>query len=639
MNNQSNASHAPVGSHRDGCDQGRLRHARARDIGFPVGRYLQPAPMLFTRDGHNLFLGDLYRGRTAFLVCSGPSLVSHDLSALQQRGFVTLSVNNAATVVRSNLWCSVDDPGNFSDAIWRDPGIIKLVPLCHMEKKFTVRNEENDLMPSQELVGDMPAVFGFRRNESFNAEQWLYEDTFNWGNHSKRVDAYGQKGSRSVMYIALRMLFYLGIRRVYLLGCDFRMEVGKQNYAFEQDRSPSSVNGNNSSYQILNTRLKHLLPHFEREGFEVFNCTPNSGLTVFPYVAYDEAIADVQRTMPNEIITKGMYERQALERAKQPKNDGNGRPANTEQAVSKAPSPAVSATKPKEKAANSNVVIPAASKTTRPKEKLAQESVKQKSKKPGIDNRIVDALPELSLVTWVDQSSARTFKFAWSTWSVLRPELADVPVVVVHSPFFEPKRAGLEALVESPRVRFIRAATGGEENGFESLTAGCIKAVADCVATPWFLQLAPGAMATAACRWFRSDWFAPDPQGRLPVLIGDPLVLSDYPADLERLNDWADQITEFKPYPRLKPAVHPSKRVPREESSLNRCYFGNTAWVREIAKFVKELPEHASHELLLPYCALRRAEYTVAVGMAKFGWEQARGPLRHLQRRVERIIG
>ena len=70
--------------------------------------------MLFTRDGHNLFLGDLYRGAAAFLICGGPSLLTHDLTQLQQRGVITLAVNNAATVVRPNLWCCVDDPGNFS---------------------------------------------------------------------------------------------------------------------------------------------------------------------------------------------------------------------------------------------------------------------------------------------------------------------------------------------------------------------------------------------------------------------------------------------------------------------------------------------------------------------------------------------
>jgi hypothetical protein len=116
--------------HRD--DYARLRHGRDRYVGFSVGKYLQPAPMLFTRDGHNVFLGDMYRGYAAFLICAGPSLQKHDLSLLSQRGILTLAVNNAAAVYRTNLWVSVDDPGNFCDTIWRDPGIVKFVPICHM---------------------------------------------------------------------------------------------------------------------------------------------------------------------------------------------------------------------------------------------------------------------------------------------------------------------------------------------------------------------------------------------------------------------------------------------------------------------------------------------------------------------------
>ena len=240
---------ASIPSSHDVNDHGRLRHGRERDVGFAVGRYLQPAPMLFTRDGHNVFLGDLYRGHAAFLVCGGPSLKAHDLSLLNQRGILTLAVNNAATVVRPHLWTSVDDPGNFCDAIWNDPGILKFIPFDHMEKQFLVRDENDRLVPSQAKVGEMPGVIGFRRNEYFRAEQWLHESTFNWGNHSDRVDTDGNKGSRSVFYVALRLLFFLGVRSVYLLGCDFRMELGRPNYAFEQDRSPGSVRSNNSSYR------------------------------------------------------------------------------------------------------------------------------------------------------------------------------------------------------------------------------------------------------------------------------------------------------------------------------------------------------------------------------------------------------
>lgn len=620
----------PSESLRDAGDQERLRHARVRELGFPVGRYLQPAPMLFTRDGHNLFLGDLYRGRTAFLVCSGPSLRSHDLSLLQQRGFVTLSVNNAATVVRSQLWCSVDDPGNFSDAIWRDPGIMKFVPLCHMEKKFTVRSESKQLTASQEKVGDMPAVFGFRRNESFNAEQWLYEDTFNWGNHSRLVDAYGQKGSRSVMYVALRMLFYLGIRRIYLLGCDFRMESGKQNYAFEQDRSPSSVKGNNSSYQILNTRLGHLKPHFEQEGLEIFNCTPNSGLTAFPYVTYEAAVADVRAAMPHEIITKGMYERQAVEREKQ-KQKAVATPLKTVAKVPQAPVPTKTP------------------KVLAPRRKIAAKPLPpdggRKPPSPIIEpadssNALVSkGSPEFTLLTWADESTARALKLSWTTWSALRPELSETPVVVVHDSQFEPQTAGLGFLNELSRVRFFPCDFDKGLSSSLGLAKARLSAITEGIRTPWYLQLAPSVMAVKNCPWYRPDWFAADSRGRLPTLIGEPIVLSDYPTILEQFNDWADQVDELKRFPRLRPAVHPSERSSRRTPETQWSYFGNTAWVRETTKNLEGISTELPWELLLPYCALRRAEYTVAVDMTKYGWERARGPLRHLKRRVEKIVG
>lgn len=313
MGYKSNSTSSPGGEDRDVCDHAKLRHGRVQNAGSMNGSFLMPAPMLFSRDGHNVFLGDMFRGGHAFLICSGPSLTSHDLSLLQQRGIIACTVNNAATVVRSNLWISVDDPGNFSDAIWRDPAITKFVPLCHMEKPFSERNDAGELIPSSDLVGDMPAVFGFRRNEAFVAKQYLYEDTINWGNHGQRTDEYGFRGCRSVMLAAIRLLFHLGIRTVYLLGCDFKMQQGANNYAFPQDRSRASVNGNNKTFEALDVRFAKLLPYFEQENFHVYNCTPGSMLTAFPQLEYETAISNALATFPKSINSAGMYDRKQNE--------------------------------------------------------------------------------------------------------------------------------------------------------------------------------------------------------------------------------------------------------------------------------------------------------------------------------------
>ena len=41
---------------------------------------------------------------------------------------LSCAVNNAAAVVRPNLWLAVDHPGNFCDTVWKDPAVLKFVP-------------------------------------------------------------------------------------------------------------------------------------------------------------------------------------------------------------------------------------------------------------------------------------------------------------------------------------------------------------------------------------------------------------------------------------------------------------------------------------------------------------------------------
>jgi len=310
-------------------DDRRFRHARERHEGFKVGYYNQTPPMIFTRDGHNVFMGDMYRGSCAFLFLGGPSTNQLNLDLLERPGVLTMGVNNAVKTFRPNLWLSVDRPESFMMSIWLDATITKFVPICHAEKTIfdNIQWTNTDLR-----VGDCPNVFYFRRNEHFQAEQFLLEDTFNWGNHSDLCHCgymrpNGKKtgikitvcpdcgnsafGSRSVMLPAVRMLYFLGVRTIFLIGCDFNMEYGKPNYSFPQGRSEGSVNGNNSSYKMLEKRFEELNPIFRKLGLCVFNCNPDSKLEVFPKVAYTDAIKVATSGFPDTINERsdGMYDR------------------------------------------------------------------------------------------------------------------------------------------------------------------------------------------------------------------------------------------------------------------------------------------------------------------------------------------
>ena len=528
------------------------------------------APRLLTHDGREAALEGMYHGATGFLLCAGPSLLSHDLSKLQQRGIVTCAVNNAAAVFRPHLWVCVDDPSHFCDAVWRDPGIVKFVPVPHFKKPITQRGPQDELVLSSLVVGDMPAVFGYERNENFVAERWLYEDTFNWGNHGKTTDAYGNRGSRSVMYVALRLMFHLGIRRLYLLGCDFRMDLGKQNYAFDQHRSRTSVRGNNKTYQVFNARLAHLKPYFDQEGYEVFNCTPDSGLTVFGHVPFDDAVASALAGMPKKMITAGMYDRVQREK----------------DAAKALKSPAVSADRP---AAEGDY----------------------------------SACPEMTLVVGLNEETAAIWRHTWPTWMRFKPWLRRMPLLVIHDGSAAVPEGVSSLLGEHPQATFLPYATPEGMTAGDGLLAALIALPAQHVTTPWYLELNPRALATGFAHWLTPEWFQADERGRLPALVASPWGYTK-PADaIAQLDDWADTVPSLRAHPRLDLPFDPQASCVRHETIASWLLLARTDWVREVARFTPARLPIASHAAYLNYCARRQGEIVKRIQMKQFGWDHS----------------
>src|SRR5260221_38393 len=93
---------SPGADSKDQNDEKIARWGRSRHEGYRKFRhgFQQPAPMFFTQDHHPLWLGDSYRGRSAFLICGGPSFATLDHSLLCQPGIVTMGINNSAKTFR-----------------------------------------------------------------------------------------------------------------------------------------------------------------------------------------------------------------------------------------------------------------------------------------------------------------------------------------------------------------------------------------------------------------------------------------------------------------------------------------------------------------------------------------------------------
>ena len=293
----------------DRNDQAKLRHGREVNEGIVVmnGEFSQYCPYFFTREGAPIQLVGNYRGAAAFLIAGGPSFAEMDKAPL--KSVWTMTLNNSTASFRSNANVIVDDPARFSYSTWLDPLIQKFVPMSHFEKPMwdnRLLGEGDEASQRWEKaaikVGDCPNVVGYRRNEKFMARRFLQEDTINWGMHGK----WG--GGRSVLLASLRILHLLGFRRVYLLGVDFEMSDEKR-YHFQEERTAAAIQGNMSTYAKLQGWLAELQPYFLKAGYVVKNCNPTSCLKAFPFMPYEEAIAEATGHLGNYAMerTAGMY--------------------------------------------------------------------------------------------------------------------------------------------------------------------------------------------------------------------------------------------------------------------------------------------------------------------------------------------
>lgn len=264
-----------------------------------AGRVLRSQPaVFFTSQMENAWLGHAYAGATAFLVCGGPSAGDVDLKALSTTpGVVTMAVNNAAQGWRPQLWCGLDEPHRFLNSIWLDPGIQKFYPLAYQDmplRDHPVRTPK-----------DCPNTWFIRRNDKFDAKTWLHEDTINWGQEGDDR----RRGGRSTMVAALRILYILGFKRVYLVGADFKMDP-KKAYNHDQVVDATVADKNNTLFEYLNGLFTQLQVEFLQHGFEVFNTTQISGLTAFPYKSFIDARAQAtndSKVNPRE-SSAGLYD-------------------------------------------------------------------------------------------------------------------------------------------------------------------------------------------------------------------------------------------------------------------------------------------------------------------------------------------
>ena len=142
-------------------------------------------------------------GASCWLLGSGPSLLGVDLGALQRLPVPRMCVNLAGTgLIRPHFWTAYDPSQRFSRSTYLDPGVMK----------FVQRRRAFDLVPETTCkVCECPNLYFFTGDRHRGFADFVdpaHRTIVDWN------DTFVQ---------AIDVLYQLGFRTIYLLGCELQI--------------------------------------------------------------------------------------------------------------------------------------------------------------------------------------------------------------------------------------------------------------------------------------------------------------------------------------------------------------------------------------------------------------------------------
>jgi hypothetical protein len=248
--------------------------------------YVSGSPQDLIRDGYNETQRWLHNGHAhpddraaAFLVGRGWSCSVERLKQLDAAGIPWMAVNDYPKEGPTpRYFCCGDGPSLYGTRIWDDPEIMKF---CPYPMRRTLLPRE-DAYTSSRTSMDVPNIhYFYHHNNLMELESWLFVPYIAWGTSitGKKVppQLHTEGAARSSMLIGLRLLWHLGYREIYLLGCDCTPH-----------HHPAP-----KYWKVMFDYINKIAPYFDRWGLKVYQTNPDAHLRTFPIVPFDEAIRAV----------------------------------------------------------------------------------------------------------------------------------------------------------------------------------------------------------------------------------------------------------------------------------------------------------------------------------------------------------
>lgn len=232
------------------------------------------------RSNEELFpqLRNKYAGRRCFVVCNGPSLKPADLDKLAEKQEITFASNKIDKI--------------FNQTKWRPT----LYSIIDEYLQFTLVNTANNV----------PAEYKFFRQNSFLATRkvkgqcvWMNADgDRGLLEHPKFSENANEiiYTIATVTYAMLELAVYLGMREIYIIGCD-------NSYGVERKKDGSLFNNGQPSYFAgasasdnknsvgatweMNVAYEYARKYADAHGIKIYNATRGGHLEAFERVDFD----------------------------------------------------------------------------------------------------------------------------------------------------------------------------------------------------------------------------------------------------------------------------------------------------------------------------------------------------------------
>ena len=222
-------------------------------------------------------LDGMYKGG-CFLAGGHPSLQEENLALLNQPGVMVMAMNNTASVLpRCDFWIGADKPLCYSPRILKDPRMMK----------FSMISRRNILAHDIDWKF-IPNTYFFGTTENWDIHNFLnLNRDFVWW--------------KNTFYIAIQILYRLGFRKVYLVGCKFDIDIEKKQYSYDTTLDNNAVTWNKKTYNTVVKNMIKLKSHFKQKDFQLISCTPGSPLDKhFETMSFNEAVTDMLQGFPKE---------------------------------------------------------------------------------------------------------------------------------------------------------------------------------------------------------------------------------------------------------------------------------------------------------------------------------------------------